>query len=98
VTETGSLPYEDASYWNAGWLSPFGLNAGAPGSLLHRNGPPCTDKIRLKTRDKGLQAAFAELGVAEASLVQAGRLRNPGYSFGLLRGGDDMEIDRTRAR
>lgn len=45
--------------------------------------------------NKGLQAAFAELGVAEASLVQAGRLRNPGYSFGRLRGGDDVEIDRS---
>ena len=45
--------------------------------------------------NKGLQAAFAELGVAEASLVQAGRLRNPGYSFGRLRGGNDYEIDRS---
>ena len=45
--------------------------------------------------NKGLQSAFAELGVAEASLVQAGRLRNPGYSFGRLRGGDDVEIDRS---
>lgn len=45
--------------------------------------------------NKGLQAAFADLGVAEASLVQAGRLRNPGYSFGRLRGGDDVEIDRS---
>jgi len=45
--------------------------------------------------NKGLQAAFAELGVAEASLVQAGRLRNPGYSFGRLRGGGDTEIDRS---
>jgi outer membrane protein TolC len=45
--------------------------------------------------NKGLQAAFAELGIAEASLVQAGRLRNPGYSFGRLRGGGDVEIDRS---
>lgn len=45
--------------------------------------------------NKGLQAAFAELGVAEASLVQAGRIRNPGYSFGRLRGGGDAEIDRS---
>ena len=45
--------------------------------------------------NKGLQAAFAELGVAEASLVQAGRIRNPGYSFGRLRGGGDSEIDRS---
>lgn len=45
--------------------------------------------------NRGLQAALAELGVAEADLVQAGRLRNPGFSFGRLRGGDDVEIDRS---
>ncbi len=32
---------------------------------------------------------------AEADLVQAGRLRNPGFSFGRLRGGDEVEIDRS---
>ena len=47
------------------------------------------------TNNKRLQAAFAELGIAEAGLVQAGRLRNPGYSFGRLRGGDDFEINRS---
>jgi len=45
--------------------------------------------------NKGLQAAFAELGIAEANLVQAGRLRNPGFSFGRMRGGDNIEIDRS---
>ena len=45
--------------------------------------------------NKGLQAAFAELGIAEANRVQAGRMRNPGYSFGRLRGGDGVEIDRS---
>jgi outer membrane protein TolC len=42
-----------------------------------------------------LQASFAELGVAEADLVQAGRLRNPGFSFTRLRGGNELEIDRS---
>jgi outer membrane protein TolC len=45
--------------------------------------------------NKGLQASFAELGIAEANLVQAGRLRNPGFSFGRLRGGEEVEIDRS---
>ncbi|CAN5260455.1 TolC family protein [soil metagenome] len=45
--------------------------------------------------NKGLQAAFAELGAAEADLVQAGRLRNPGFSFSRLRNGDDVEIERS---
>lgn len=45
--------------------------------------------------NKGLQAAFAELGIAEANRVQAGRLSNPGFSFGRMRGGDDVEIERS---
>jgi outer membrane protein TolC len=45
--------------------------------------------------NKGLQGSFAELGVAEADLVQAGRMRNPGFSFGRMRDGDDVEIERS---
>lgn len=47
------------------------------------------------TNNRGLQAAFAELGIAEANSVQAGRIRNPGYAYGRLRGGDGVEIDRS---
>lgn len=42
-----------------------------------------------------LQAALSELGIAEADLVQAGRLRNPGFSFGRLSGNGETEIDRA---
>ncbi len=45
--------------------------------------------------NRGLQAAYAELGIAEADLVQAGRLRNPGFSFSRLRRADEIEIERT---
>lgn len=45
--------------------------------------------------NQGLQASLASLGVAEADLVQAGRLRNPGFSFSRLQGGGDVEIDRS---
>ncbi len=45
--------------------------------------------------NKGLQASLADLGVAEADIVQAGRMRNPGFSFGRMRGGDDVEIERS---
>ncbi|HJV85330.1 MAG TPA: TolC family protein [Noviherbaspirillum sp.] len=45
--------------------------------------------------NSGLQASLSELGIAEADLVQAGRLRNPGISFGRLRGGEDVEIERS---
>jgi len=45
--------------------------------------------------NQGLQATYAELGIAEAGLVQAGRLRNPGFSFARLHGSDGVEIDRA---
>ncbi|HJV83728.1 TolC family protein [Noviherbaspirillum sp.] len=47
------------------------------------------------TNNRGLQASLSELGVVEADFVQAGRLRNPSVSFGRLRGGDDIEIERS---
>jgi outer membrane protein TolC len=45
--------------------------------------------------NRGLQASFADLGVSEADAVQAGRMRNPGFSFSRLKGGGDSEIDRS---
>lgn len=45
--------------------------------------------------NRGLQATYAELGIAEADLVQAGRLHNPGFTFGRTRQGDDVLIART---
>ncbi|MGM9488037.1 TolC family protein [Ideonella sp. YS5] len=45
--------------------------------------------------NRGLQASFSQLGIAEADLVQAGRLRNPLLSFGRLAGGGVVEIDRA---
>ncbi len=44
---------------------------------------------------RGLQARYAELGIAEADLVQAGRLANPALRFGRLAGGGAVEIDRA---
>jgi outer membrane protein TolC len=44
--------------------------------------------------NQGLQAALDELSIAEADFVQAGRLPNPGLSFGRIRGGGETEIDR----
>jgi Outer membrane efflux protein len=45
--------------------------------------------------NRGLQATYADLGIAEADVVQAGRLRNPGFSFARLRRTDEVEIERT---
>lgn len=47
----------------------------------------------LNNRD--LQAGYAELGIAESDLVRAGRLPNPSFSFGRLRGNGAVEIDRA---
>ena len=47
------------------------------------------------TNNRGLQATYAELGIAEADVVQAGRLRNPGFSFGRFTRADEVEIERT---
>jgi hypothetical protein len=35
-----------------------------------------------------------ELGITEAEVVQAGRLPNPGFSFGRLTQGDEIELER----
>ena len=45
--------------------------------------------------NKGLQASFSELGISDADRVQAGRLPNPGFSFGRLHQGSSVEIDRS---
>jgi outer membrane protein TolC len=45
--------------------------------------------------NRGLQATYGELGIAEADLVQASWLRNPGFSFQRTHAGDDKRIERT---
>lgn len=44
--------------------------------------------------NRSLQATFESLGITEAERVQAGRLPNPGFSFGRSRRGDEREIER----
>jgi outer membrane protein TolC len=43
----------------------------------------------------GLQAGYAEVGIAEADLVQASRWRGPTLSFARLRRGDETEYERS---
>lgn len=45
--------------------------------------------------NRGLQAKFSELGIAESELVRAGRLKNPSLSFGRMSGGGGVEIERA---
>jgi outer membrane protein TolC len=42
----------------------------------------------------GLQATYSNLGIAEADLVQAGRLHNPGFTFARLERADVFEYER----
>jgi outer membrane protein TolC len=56
-------------------------------------GPDAAVRVSL-LNNLGLQATLAELAIAEADFVQAGRLPNPGFSFGRVRGGSETEIDR----
>ena len=45
--------------------------------------------------NRGLQAKFGDLGIAESELVRAGRLKNPSLSFGRMSEGGGVEIERT---
>lgn len=45
--------------------------------------------------NRGLQASFQELGIAEADLVQAGRLPNPHYSIARSRVGGDVAVEQA---
>ena len=43
--------------------------------------------------NRGLQATYAELGIAEAELVQAGRLTNPHLAYLRTREGDERKLE-----
>ena len=45
--------------------------------------------------NRGLQAIYAEVGIAEADLVQAGRLRNPVFGYTNVLGGGSHKIERS---
>jgi outer membrane protein TolC len=45
--------------------------------------------------NRGLQATYAEVGIADTELVEASWPRNPGFTFSHLQGGGDKEIERS---
>ncbi|MET0442086.1 MAG: TolC family protein [Casimicrobiaceae bacterium] len=55
--------------------------------------PDAAVRIAL-VNNASLQARYAELGIVEAELVQAGQLPNPRFSFSRLGSGGDLEIER----
>lgn len=60
--------------------------------------PPLTADSAVRVallNNRGLRASLAGLGVAEADLVQAGRMRNPAVSFSRMSGGGETEIERS---
>ena len=70
-------------------------NAERVSGLLKQPLDPNTVVQIALLNNQGLQASFAELGVAEADYVQSGRMRNPGFSFQHLKSGSNLEIDRS---
>lgn len=73
-----------------------GENAAAEVRRLLGQELSVDDAVRVALlNNPGLQAEYAALGIAEADLVQAGRLPNPGFSFARLKRGDQVEYDRT---
>ncbi|HEX9174166.1 MAG TPA: TolC family protein [Telluria sp.] len=62
--------------------------------LLSRPLTPDTAVQVALLNNRGLQASLAQLGIAEADLVQAGRMRNPSISFHRFAGGNVVEVER----
>ncbi|MEH6434761.1 TolC family protein [Massilia sp. DD77] len=57
-------------------------------------GPDQAVRVAL-LNNRSLRASLAGLGVAEADLVQAGRLANPGFGFSRMSGGGETDIERS---
>lgn len=45
--------------------------------------------------NRGLQATYWSLGIAQADLAQAGRLHNPSFDFQRVHGGGEVGVERT---
>ncbi len=100
-----------ASFSSDGGVARVGaLSSERVGHAVERDGPQTPTRVAALLAEplsadaavqlallnnKRLQVALAELGVAEADLVQAGLMRNPRFSFGRLSGDGAVEIDRT---
>ena len=83
------------------------VRTGAPAALADQGGEEKLASLLAQPLDAdsavrialmnnhGMKVALAQLGASEADLVQAGRLRNPGLSFGRSHGSHGNEIDRS---
>ena len=80
------------------WIRTDGEQAQALAASRKLLSEPLTPEAAVQVallNNRGLRSVYADLGIAEADLVQAGRLRNPGFSYARLRRGDELEIERT---
>lgn len=71
-------------------------NAQAAVKKLLANPLTVDDAVQVALlNNRGLQATYAELGIAEADLVQAGRLRNPHFAYLNVHSSDEGKIERA---
>ena len=68
--------------------------ASQTGALLGKPLDPDAAVSIAMLNNRALQAAYAELGIADADLAQAGRLANPVFSFGKLTSREGIEFER----
>ena len=79
-------------------LSASGDSDASRAELDRLLGAPLTADSAVRVallNNRGLRASLAGLRVAEADLVQAGRMRNPAFSFSRMAGGGETEIERS---
>jgi outer membrane protein TolC len=95
-------PVADAAKKYTGQEARWARNADELGSIERRVdellAQPLTADSAVQIallNNRGLQATYQELGIAEGELVQASRLPNPGFSFKRLTRGNEVEYERT---
>jgi outer membrane protein TolC len=102
-TEDGRFgPVADAAKKHTGQEAVWARSAGDLDSIDRRVtellAQPLTADSAVQVallNNRGLQATYQELGIAEAELVQASRLPNPGFSFARLKRSSEVEYERT---
>lgn len=80
------------------WVSSEGEASSVRGRVKELLAEPLTPESAVQVallNNPGLQAQYAEVGIAEADLVQASRWRGPTFSFARLRRGDEREYERS---
>jgi outer membrane protein TolC len=83
---------------NAKWLRSAAEADSAAARVRELLAQPLTVQAAVQIallNNRGLQARYAELGIAEADLVQASRWSGPKFSFARLKRGDEVEREAS---